>query len=268
MSKAIRGHGKWRYFLPSVPQEVCDDLLIDEEGLYSVSSEDHADVMTAILRHLQVDTVLDGTACVGGNVHSMASGGFKVWACEKDPARCHMLRHNLGVLKDYGDYEQPVDVLECSVHAVLGKKVEGPDFPVDAIVLDPPWGGPSYTEQKSMELYLDKIPLRKIVKHAALRGRSNIFQLKVPKNYRVGQLLDYLEDEAGLVLQLVLDVQLKKFDVLTLVFFNGKTPYVNPRWVEDSLYRMPGVRKVVLSEQGLKTVKVHEPDRPRTPSPR
>ena len=250
-----RGHSKWRYFLPSTPEKVRNELLIDDEGLYSVSCESHADVMTAILRHLWVETVLDGTACVGGNVHSMATADIQVWACEKNACRFDLLKHNLSLLQDYYCYDQQPKLLHCSVHEVLAKKhPKLPAFPVGAIVLDPPWGGPDYIKKERMELYLDGIPLRKIVKHAALRKRSQIFQLKVPKNYDMDQLLTCLEEESRLLLQLVLDVQLDKFDVLTLVFFDGTQSYVSPQWLKDILVEMPGVQKVNLLEQRLKSV--------------
>lgn len=47
--------------------------------------------------------------------------------------------------------------------------------PLDAIVIDPPWGGPGYVEKDRTELFMSEKPLRKIITEAAADGLVSLF---------------------------------------------------------------------------------------------
>ena len=107
-------HGKWKYFMKSLPAEVRAQLWIDKEAVYSVTEERCANSMTDMLNLFfevpgtapasggAVSTtkrprILDATSCVGGNSFSLQKK-FDLIACEFDPIRYKMLQHNMRVL--------------------------------------------------------------------------------------------------------------------------------------------------------------------------
>jgi 16S rRNA C967 or C1407 C5-methylase (RsmB/RsmF family) len=80
-------------------------LWLDTTATYSVTEEKCADAMTHLLSLFfkpafkigHQPTVLDATACVGGNTFSLQKL-FKTIACEMDSVRFTMLKTNMRVL--------------------------------------------------------------------------------------------------------------------------------------------------------------------------
>ncbi|CAM9904055.1 unnamed protein product, partial [Phaeothamnion confervicola] len=152
-------------------------LQFDEEALYSVTDQHTADLITQMVLSLPgVDpaatTVVDSTACVGGNTISFAAAFDAVMAVELDSARFRMLRHNVAAV---GRADR-VTFLNADFLSVLGR----PELCGAVVFLDPPWGGPVYKESGAVPLFLSGVPLAEVCRR--LRGRARYVVLKVPTN--------------------------------------------------------------------------------------
>ena len=138
-----------------------EDLFIDDEALYSVTEQAGANAMTDMLRaYVPVGmTVMDGTACVGGNTYS-AQQHFPTVAVEQDSLRCRILRSNMAVLGATN-----VTYIEDDLVTMLEASALPSGVParLGAIVIDAPWGGLDYMKSKEVELYMSERPLAKVV---------------------------------------------------------------------------------------------------------
>jgi len=53
----------------------------------------------------------------------------------------------------------------------------------DVVYLDAPWGGPSYKDMETVDLFLDGVPLVDVC--ARVWDRTKLIALKVPKNFGI-----------------------------------------------------------------------------------
>lgn len=89
--------------------------------------------------------VLDATAGCGGNALGFARAGLRVVACELDPGRAALARHNAGV---YGVADR-VEVHTGDARTLVGSA------PADLLFIDVPWG-----EHRARErIVADDLPL-------------------------------------------------------------------------------------------------------------
>eukprot|EP01147_Barroeca_monosierra_P008924 gene8924-1266_t len=122
-ASAMVGHGKLRYFFRNASQEQIEQMVLDEEAMYSVTESRSADAMTALLRCFVKETepILDGTACVGGNTYSLQRSFHNVFAIELDLDRLRMLRHNLRILGcDKYVCTRQADVTKFATYGIWG----------------------------------------------------------------------------------------------------------------------------------------------------
>lgn len=222
------GHGKWDYFLPSASKETRQKLWCDNEAVYSVTREIFADQMTTFLSLFVADpataTVLDGTACVGGNSFSLAKTFERVISNELDGTRCDMLRENLKTLSINNCVCTQQDITKVADQPSM----DGVNFPVAAAVLDAPWGGVDYHKQDCVELYFGDVMLRTVV--ANLSRVTPVVMSKVPLNYDADGLLAHLSswDRTSCRIEMVVSFDLDKFKVITAVFQHPDLPAVVP----------------------------------------
>lgn len=155
-----------------IPPEKRKALLLDEEALYSVTDQYTADKISKdILKHFpSVQTITDGTACIGGNTYSFSKYFEKVYAIELDAVRSSYLQQNMEVLETKNTESFQGNVLEICPH-----------LSQDMIFLDPPWGGPTYKSKKKIELYLSDIELSHVC--TILIPYTRYIALKVPMNF-------------------------------------------------------------------------------------
>lgn len=149
-------------------------LQYDEEALYSTTDQVTCEKMARIIDKYVTDkqTLVDATACIGGSAFSLSAVFQKVIAIEKDPSRYNYLTQNLEVL---GVSDKVTAVCADCVDYVTQL------HPVDAIFIDPPWGGPQYKQQDKIDLYLSDTPLHTVCQQMAKHTKYIV--LKVPTNF-------------------------------------------------------------------------------------
>lgn len=149
-------------------------LLLDTEALYSVTDQYTANKISKyIVKHLpHIETITDGTACVGGNTHSFCGFFKNVNGVEIDPLRFQYLCHNLRILEVknaliyHGNF---MDI--CKL------------IKQDMIFIDPPWGGPNYKSKILIELYLSNIELSTVCR--LISKYTKYIAIKVPVNFNI-----------------------------------------------------------------------------------
>ena len=167
---------KLQFLFRFINEDQRHALKADEEALYSATDQCTADKITRDLVSVvgRVDAhVCDGTACMGGNTFSFARTFERVSAVELDVHRWQHFTHNMDVLgcRDVHAYQGDVcDVLPWIEPAV------------DLVFLDPPWGGPGYKKQSRVDLYMNNVPLDRIVLKHILPNTTYV-DLKTPINF-------------------------------------------------------------------------------------
>lgn len=168
-----------------------EQLQIHEVGRYSISRPADAEATTGVvldaLRWLcggRVQpsqlSVLDATACVGGNTLSFAETFGRVTAVERDRETCAMLDHNLRVYK-----------LRSKVRVLCGDALGVTRARHDVVFLDPPWnapGQPWHSTQSAVRLSLSGRSLPAVIRHFLGAAKPRLLVVKVPLNYDFGEL--------------------------------------------------------------------------------
>lgn len=176
-------------------------LKIHAVGKYSISrpreSQQIADAIVATMRKVRGDayipgTILDGTACVGGDTIRFAQTFEHVIAVEKDAATYALLKNNIYV------YELPnskVQLIHDNLLAVLlEKRVQH----CDVIYIDPPWNPPGrawYTRLKNLMLFMDHTPVDQVVQdifNTAEEMSPAVVAIKCPANFDVRRFVKSL----------------------------------------------------------------------------
>jgi 16S rRNA G966 N2-methylase RsmD len=170
---------KIRYYFNKENDAVINSILFDDVSLYSITRQDIANKMTDILLRLKDITpessIVDATACIGGNSYSFAKAFHNVTAIEIDEARFKMLENNMSL---FGVRE--------NIHLVHGDCVaflhSSPSL-YDIVFFDPPWGGTEYASQAKIGLQLNG---RCMLDHVIdLEGKAKYVAIKIPNNYHI-----------------------------------------------------------------------------------
>lgn len=211
------------------PWKRCQ-LLLDEEALWSVTDQKTADKITRdlLLVTPSTSTIIDGTACVGGNTFSFAKQFQHVFAVELDATRYKYLAHNMRVL-GVGDR---VSMFQGDITHVL------PTLPHhELLFVDLPWGGLAYKNHATVSLFLaDGTPL-------ALACRSwsmhvPLIAAKVPTNFDLPSFLRETQDILELIHH---NSQLRKMQLLV---FRSKC--LSQMWMpHHPLPPQPGHRRML-----------------------
>jgi 16S rRNA G966 N2-methylase RsmD len=174
---------------PLPPSRNYNNLMIDDEAVTFITTPQNSETISSIIdsqipQHIQRSdiTILDGTACVGGDSISFGKNFGSVVSTEIDPDRFKMLVNNL---REY-DLSNVVPLNDdCT------KIYKRLNF-IDIMYFDPPWGGKSYKNEKNLRLNLSNVPIEDIIisifnksDHTKLMIRSDVkmIVLKLPKNY-------------------------------------------------------------------------------------
>ncbi len=168
-------------------------LWMTNVGEFSITKPFEASQIVGVIKNitwqsLGVDplslTMTDATAGVGGDTVSFAINFGKVNAVELDPIHCSVIARNLSVfgLQDRvrivcTDYLEEIGFFRRAEH-VLKQTV---------VFLDPPWGGRTYRGKTNIVLYLDSIPINKIVRHLLETGQADFVFVKIPRNASLKQ---------------------------------------------------------------------------------
>lgn len=166
---------KWEFLFGDLPVAKLNRILMDRVATFSITNYKTADEISAKLLTLsgiyQGSTIMDGTACAGGNTISFAKNGFKVIAIELDRLRSKLLKNNVDV---YG-FSESVKVYNKNLLKSYSK------YKADILFIDPPWGGVGYRKQKSIDLFLGKTNISDLC--IAAKDHFKYIAVKTPINF-------------------------------------------------------------------------------------
>jgi nucleoid DNA-binding protein/16S rRNA G966 N2-methylase RsmD len=189
-------NGKIDYLFSNFPKNIRNKLQFDDEALYSITENNTADIISKIILDLpnvtSKSTILDLTACVGGNTISFSKLFKKVNSVELDNERFKMLKNNIKLLDITNINTFNEDALNI---------IDKLDLKQDVIFLDPPWGGTNYKEEKNLHLFLGKVDVQDFIKFKLL-DKSEWVIMKVPNNYAIDDLKKNIDKSKIYVLNL------------------------------------------------------------------
>jgi predicted RNA methylase len=144
----------------------------DNEALYSTTDQVTANkISKEILKFASKDSVItDATACIGGSALALSKCFKKVYAIELDKNRYELLVHNMNLLDCN-------NVICINNNALLQCSMTDQDI----IFLDPPWGGPEYKKEHSLDLFISNIPFYEVC--ITFSKLCNFIVIKVPINF-------------------------------------------------------------------------------------
>jgi len=189
-----------------VPTDIRKELKLDTEALFSTTDQLTADKITKdILKFIpKTAHITDATACIGGSAFSFLQNFSHVLAIEYDKVRFEYLQENISKLKT--TLISSSNTIECRNGDALIECVKQYQ---DAIFIDPPWGGPEYKIQQSVELYLSHTPLSEVCKQ--FHQYTKYIILKVPTNF---DEQNFIKDTLPFMKQVHKNAQLRKMNII------------------------------------------------------
>lgn len=156
-------------------------LKLTTEGEYSVTRRRDADrilaIMEKIVGDLKTKTITDATGCVGGDTIQFGLRCKFVNSIEMNAENFQVLQNNVNVY----------NLENVTLHHGDSTKVF--NWKSDILFVDPPWGGPNYRENQTLELYLSEKRLDEWLEEILLRKiRPSYIFLKLPTNYNYTRL--------------------------------------------------------------------------------
>jgi len=167
----------------------AEQLKIDNDSIHYISLREVAyKISEIIMWHLKKENIdiseciiTDATAGVGGDTISFGMNFKQVNAIEIDELRYEYLVNNINVydLKNITTYHD--DCINV-IFDILDQ---------DVVFIDPPWGGKSYKEHKSLKLNICNIPIEEFCNNLIngdIKSSPTLIVLKLPQNYDLKHL--------------------------------------------------------------------------------
>lgn len=156
-------------------------LKLTTEGEYSVTRRRDSDKMMSIITKtvgdLRNKTVTDATGCIGGDTIQFALRCLFVNSIELKKENFEALQNNV----------QVYNLQNVTIHHGDCTKIF--NWKTDILFVDPPWGGPNYKENETLELYLSEKRLDEWLEEILLKKiRPKYIFLKLPQNYNFSRL--------------------------------------------------------------------------------
>lgn len=164
-------------FFPYLESTDYSKLLLNKEGRYSITRRTESAQIIECMRNLLKDcsdkTITDVTGCMGGDTINFSFYFKKVFSIEINPENFKLLQHNIGV---FG----------CSnIESFCGDSTKIMNWKSDVVFVDPPWGGPSYRDTKTIELHIGNVKLDDWLEKLMISSyRPTYIFLKLPFNYQ------------------------------------------------------------------------------------
>lgn len=137
---------------------------------------------------------LDGFCGPGGNLIQLAIQSPEssiIFACDIDPKKILMAKNNCQVYS-----------ISHKIEFIIGDYfVLAPKFRVDAVLLSPPWGGPSYIDQSLYNIDSLKPKPGSVLIPWTKKNVCKNFALLLPRNINVDQLVDLLDPEESIEIE-------------------------------------------------------------------
>ena len=165
---------------PEPPDCNYNNLLLDDEGLWSITHIKDADLISHTIIEIMGTNklnILDMTAGCGGNMISFINNFYHTTGIEINENRFNLLKNNLD------KYKKDNYIL------INGNSIEYIKSLYDVYYIDPPWGGPDYKNNQSIELYLSNINIYDIIQ---LIPVNKLIVLKLPFNYNIDCFKDII----------------------------------------------------------------------------
>ena len=156
-----------------------DKLNYDDEGLWSITYPNEADIVSSTISNITEDNninILDMTAGCGGNTISFCKHFTNVTAIEYNLDRFNILKNNVKCY-DFNNYT-----------LICGNSLNYINNNYDVFFIDPPWGGPEYKKQSNIELYIMDKKMNDIIDMIPV---NKLIVLKLPFNYNFDGLNKY-----------------------------------------------------------------------------
>lgn len=156
-------------------------LKLTPEGEYSVTRRRDADrilsIISKVVGDLKTKTITDATGCVGGDTIQFALRFRFVNSIELREDNFNALQNNVDTYS----------LENVTLH--LGDCTKVFNWRSDILFVDPPWGGPTYKENETLELYLSNKRLDEWLEEVLLKKiRPSYIFLKLPMNYNFNRL--------------------------------------------------------------------------------
>lgn len=199
---------------PYIERSKLNKLMIDKETMSYITTPNTAKQICNIIRNyfkkygVEMDSIIDCTACVGGDTIALANIFSEVVSVEIDKDRYNMLQNNINVYKLKNVTVYNADCIE------LLKQIEY----TQAIYLDPPWGGSEYKSCDNLRLFIGDKSIENITTDLIHRRYTHkpprFIILKLPQNYDIQHFFTSVtkKDEIEIYLH-----RLKKINVIVVV---------------------------------------------------
>ena len=184
------------------PLEIQEKILMDDVSAFSITASHFADqISELILKQEGIGpemSIIDATACVGGNAMSFGKYFRNVEAIELDVNRASFLKHNMELInthfqkdkRHFGSFKTHAGSYENELERIDSSNK-------DIIFFDPPWGGEDYDEHAQIMLTLGDKTMTQIVN--TVSREFNFIVLKVPKNFDLDSFKKNLKEELTIV---------------------------------------------------------------------
>jgi 16S rRNA G966 N2-methylase RsmD len=211
---------------PCPPSKNYNMLMIDDDSVSYITTPINSEIISAIIESLLPKniqssdiTIMDGTACVGGDSIAFGQMFGTVIASEIDSDRYKMLVNNLKVFELYNVVPVNDDCLKIFYRINF----------IDIMYFDPPWGGKSYKNENYIRLCIGDLFIDEIVNiifhtsnntsdNISLKIKSDVKMVifKLPKNYDIQGLYQKTKSDNIMMLMYelpkILIVVFKKID--------------------------------------------------------
>jgi predicted RNA methylase len=166
-----------------------NDIQITTVGVYSVTSyKSNLQIVDFIKKKVGKDIIImDSTACVGGDTIGFAMNFNYVISVEKNQTNYNALKNNVEVYKLDNVSVLNKNFVEEGMDIIKSRKPE-------VVYFDPPWGGKDYLNHDKLDLFLDAVNIKDIIKD--ILDQFNFVQmvvLKVPINFNYNELKGKLD---------------------------------------------------------------------------
>lgn len=150
-------------------------------------------------------TIVDATACVGGDTITLCSTFGKVIGIEIDVSRYENLVHNIQQYKFLN-----VELLNGDSTTIIPKLPN-----IDIITIDVPWGGKDYKFKQNLRLNFGNYSIEQFILNCFDKQiticQPKLFISKMPKNYDIEHLYTILSPDFDITLY-----ELKKMNIITI----------------------------------------------------
>jgi hypothetical protein len=160
-------------------------IRMTDVSLYSTTPWDQAKETAKLLSYiytlneLKGLTVMDSSACVGGNTWAFSRLVGKVICVELERLHYEILIDNMKTLRCH------------NVEFIFGNYIDHVNAKCDVLFLDPPWGGEDYTEKQGEYIYYTHAGKKITPVDLLDRVESpSVIILKVPLAYDVTEFID------------------------------------------------------------------------------